>query len=213
MTTYRCTALGTLPSGREWSFRMHFNSAQPIATVQNDWLAHLDGAWTVGASALQAIYPVNTVLQTAKTEQLAVVHFAGPPPVDKMRAVATRADNPALPGTSVNPAMNDNDAVLVSLRTGFPGREDRGRIRLPALDRTLVTASEFDAVTAGHISTAIIGVITNMAASGHTAVLVTYVQTHAGTPVGTTKNVSTAETDRIVRSIRQRSKRRKPVYV
>src|SRR5690348_12172846 len=213
MTLYRCTASGVLPSGRGWSFRMHFTSAQPINVVENDWLSHIDGAWTVGASALQAIYPIATVLETTKTEQLAVVTLTGPPPVDKLRAVAVRSDNPALPGTSANPSMNDNDAVLVSLRTPFPGRENRGRIRLPALDRTLVTASEFDAVTAGHISTAIIGVITNMAASGHTAVLVTYVQTHAGTPVGTTKNVSTAETDRIVRSIRQRSKRRKPVYV
>src|SRR5690349_11222564 len=133
MTLFRCTALGTLPSGREWSFRMHFNSAANITTVQADWLAHLDGAWTVGASALQAIYPVNTVLETAKTEQLQVVHFAGPPAVDKLRAVLVRSDNPALPGTSTNPAMNDNDAVMVSLRTNVPGRENRGRLRLPAL--------------------------------------------------------------------------------
>lgn len=192
---------------------MHFNSGATINTVEADWLAHISGAWTIGASALEAIYPVSTVLETTKTEQLAVVHFAGPPAVDKLRAVAIRSDNPALAGTSTNPAMNDNDAVLVSLLTNVPGREGRGRIRLPALDRTLVTASEFDAVTAAHVSTAINGVITNMAASGHTAVLATYVQTHAGTPVGTTKNLTQAETDRIIRSVRQRSKRRKAVYV
>lgn len=213
MTLYRCTALGTLPSAREWSFRMHFTSAASVDTVQADWLAHLDGAWTIGASALQAIYPVATVLETAKTEALQVVHFTTPTPVDKLRATAIRSDNPALPGTSANPAMNDNDAVLVSLRTNTTGKEGRGRLRLPALDRTLVTASEVDAVTAGHISTAIIGVITNMAVSGHTAVLVNYKVSHAGTPVGTTKNLTTAETDRIVRSARQRSKRRRAVYV
>lgn len=213
MTLYRCTALGTLPSAREWSFRMHFNSGSPINTVEADWLAHMIGAWTVGASALQAIYPVNTVLETTKTEELTVVAFPGPPAVNKLRAVAIASDNPALPGTSVNPAMNDQDAVLVSLRTNIPGREGRGRIHLPALDRTLVTASEFDAVTAAHISTAIIGLITNMATSGHTAVLATYKQTHAGTPVGTTKNLTTAEVDRILRRAGQRMKRRKAVYV
>lgn len=213
MTLYRCLAKGTLPSAQSWSIRMHFNSAAPIDTVEADWLAHVDGAWTVGASALQAFYPVDTVLETTRTEQLAVVHLAGPPPVDKLRVVAVRQDNPALPGTSTNPAMNDNDCVLVTFETNDPGREGQGRLRLPAIDRTLVTASEVDAVTAGHISTAIIGVITNMATSGHTAVKATYTLTKTGTPVGTTKNITTAETDRIIRSARVRSKRRKAVRV
>lgn len=213
MTLYRCIAKGTLPSAQTWSIRMEFNSGHAIDTVENDWLAHIDGAWTVGASALQAFYPTNVILETTRTEQLALVTVAGTPPVQKLRVVATREDNPALPGTSANPSMNDNDCIVVKLPTTDPGREGAGRIHLPGPDRTLVTASEVDAVTAAHISTAIIGVITNMASSGHTAVKVTYSLTKIGTAVGTTKNITTAETDRIIRSMRIRSKRRKPVRV
>lgn len=213
MTLFRCIAKGILPSNQGWSIRMEFNSSAPIATVEADWLAHIDGAWTVGASALQAIYPVDVVLQTTRTEQLALVTVAGTPPVNKLRVVAVSEDNPALPGTSANASVPDNSCVLVKLPTNEPGREGAGRIHLPGPDRTLVTGSEMDAVTAGHISTAIIGVITNMAASGHTAVKVTYTVTKIGTPVGTTKNLTTAETDRILRSSRFRVRSRAAVRV
>lgn len=213
MTLYRCIAKGTLPSAQAWSFRMEFNSASSIATVENDWLAHVNGAWTVGASALQAFYPTNVVLQTTRTEQLQLFHLAGPPARDVLRVVATREDNPALAGTSANASVPDNSCVLVKLPTNEPGREGAGRIHLPGPDRTLVTASEVDAVTAAHISTAIIGVITNMATSGHTAVKVTYTATKIGTPVGTTKNLTTAETDRILRASRFRVKGRVAVRV
>lgn len=213
MTLYRCIAKGTLPSNQGWSIRMEFNSASTIATVENDWLAHIDGAWTVGASALQAIYPVNVILETTRTEQLQKFTLATTPPRDVLRVVAVREDNPALPGTSTNASVPDNSCMVVKLPTNDPGREGAGRIRLPGPDRTLVTGSEVDAVTAGHVSTAIIGVITNMATSGHTAVKVTYTLTKIGTPVGTTKNLTTAETDRVLRSSRFRVKSRPPVRV
>lgn len=213
MTLYRCIAKGTLPSAQGWSIRMEFNSAAAITTVEADWLAHVDGAWTLGASALQAFYPVNVVLQTTRTEQLQLFHLAGPPPKDVLRVVAVQEDNPALPGTSTHPSVPDTSCVLVKLPTNDPGREGAGRIHLPGPDQTLVTGSEMDAVTAGHISTAIIGVITNMATSGHTAVKVTYNVTKIGTPVGTTKNLTTAETDRILRASRFRNRSRVAVRV
>lgn len=213
MTLYRCTVKGVFASTRTWGFRMHFNSAASLATVEADWLAHITGAWTVGASALQAFFPTTTVLETTKTEQLAVVHFAGPPAVDKLRSVGLHLDNPALAGTSVNSAEADQVAILVQSLTNLPGRENHGKIHLPAPDQTLATAGAISSVTAGKISTAINGVLTNMAGSGHTGVVPTYTVPKSGTPVGSTRNITTWRTDEVLRTVRVRNKRRQAVYV
>lgn len=213
MTIFRCTATGVSPSGRSWSFRMHFTSGSSVSAVESSWLTAMTAAWSTIANPLKAIYPSGTILETTKTEALSVVTLATTPPVDKLRAVGISSDNPAIAGTSANPAMNDQDAIVVSLRTALPGRENRGRIHLPAPDRTLVTASEIDATTAAHVSTAIIGVLTSMTAAGAVPVVVTYTKSKAGTAVGSTRAITTAETDRVLRSARMRSKHRKAVYV
>lgn len=213
MTLYRCRVKGVLPSGRAWSFRMHFTSGAPIATVEADWLSHINGAWTGGANPLQAIFPVATVLDETTTESLVAILFPGPPPVTKLRATANRLDTTTLPGTAVNPAEADQVSVLVSAFTNIPGREGRGRIHLPAPDQTLVTASALSSVTAGHVSTAINGVLTNMAVSGHTGVLVNYVQSKTGTLVGTTQNITAWRCDEVLRTVRGRVKHRRAVYV
>jgi hypothetical protein len=192
---------------------MHFTSGSSVATVQSDWNTAVVAAWNTITNPIKVLYPAGTVLETTKTEQLTVVSVGGTPPVNKIRAVAISTSNPAIAGTSANPAMNDQDALLVSLRGTTPGRTGRGRIHLPAPDRTLVTASEVDATTATHVSTAINGVLSAMSASGHTAVVVNYTVTSTGTAVGTTTQVTTAETDRVLRSARIRSKGRKAVYV
>lgn len=213
MALFRCTALGALPSGRNWSFRMHFTSGSSVTAVEAAWLTAMTAAWSTNANPLKAIYPAGTTLETTKTEALGTVVFPGPPAVTKLLASAVSSDNPAIAGTSANPAMNDQDAIVVSLRSAVVGRHGRGRIHLPAPDRTLVTASELDATTAAHISTDIIGVLTSMTAGGHSPVVVNYTAGKAGTPVGSTVAITTAETDRVLRSARIRSKHRKAVYV
>lgn len=210
MALFRCTVHGLLPSGRPWSFRQYFTSASPIATVEASWLAHISGAWTVGVSALQAIYPINTTITETSTAEMTVVAFAAGP---KLRETAVATDTLSLAGTSTNAALPDNNAVVVSRRTPVPGRGGRGRTRLPAPDKTIVTANLLDGVVAGHISTAINGVRTNMAADGHTAVLVVERPRKDLVPVGTTTVITKEETDRVIRSLRGRSKREVPLYV
>lgn len=213
MTLFRCSAIGVTPSGQPWSFRMHFTSGASVASVESSWLTALTAAWSTIANPLKAIYPAGTVLETTKTEALTVVSVGGTPPVNKLHATAIASDNPAIVGTSANPAMNDQDAILVSLRGPVAGKSGRGRIHLPAPDRTLVTASEIDATTAGHVSTAINGVLTSMSAAGAVAVVTNYTVTRTSVPVGSTNPITSAETDRVLRSARLRSKGRKAVYV
>lgn len=214
MTTYRCTVSGVQPSGREWSFRMHFNSSFSVATVQAAWNSAINGAWTGGASALQALFPTGTVVELTKTEELVLTAVTSPRFTGNKLFAAVQASNTlTLAGTGTGDSLPDQNAILVSLRTPETGRTNRGRSHLPAPLDSLVTAGAISSVTAGKVTTALTGVMTNMASAGCTLVLVTYKLGHTSLPVGRTINVSQVETDEVVRSQRKRSKRRPAVYV
>lgn len=210
MTLYRCKAAGVFPSGFPWSFTINFSSSATVATVETDWLAQMSSAWTNGTHGIETLFPVATVLETVSTAQLAIVTVGT---VQKLREVATREDNPALPGTSANAALPDQNAILVSMRTDLPGKENRGRIHLPAPDVTLVTAGELGTTPTTRVSTAIAALLTGMGGAGHQAVVLTAVLTKIGTPVGNTRSINFAETDRIIRTVRARNKSRKAVYL
>lgn len=213
MTTYRCSAHGVLPSGAAWSVRIHFLSGSSVSAVETDWKTSFSAAWSTITNPLKALYPAGTILQETKTEALSVVSFVGPPAVSKLVSTAISLDNLSIAGTSSNPALPDQNCILVSLLSALPGKVNRGRIRLPAPDETLVTTGALSSTTAGHVSTAINGVLTSMVASGHTPAVVTYKQTKAGRVVGTTSTLNVAETDEVIRTVRQRAKRRKAAYV
>src|SRR5690348_9820506 len=100
MTLYRCTASGTLPSGRAWSTRLHFNSGAALAQVESDWKTAFEAAWSTIANPLKALYPAGTVLTATKTEQLAIIPVSGTPVVNKLRAQAIAADAMSIAGTS-----------------------------------------------------------------------------------------------------------------
>lgn len=185
-----------------------------MATVQADWNAHINGAWTGGASALEALFPTGTIVELTKTEQLFLVPASLPKfPHDRLFAAVQAFDTVTLPGTGTGDSLPDQNAILVSLRTAETGRTNRGRNRLPAPLDSLVTAGAISSVTAGKVTTALTGLMTNMAASGHTLVLETYKVGATLNPVGRTINVNKVETDEVVRSVRARSKRRKAIYV
>jgi hypothetical protein len=210
MTLYRCKAAGVFPSTFPWSFTINFSSSATVATVETDWLAQMSSAWTNGTHGIETLFPSGTILETTSTAQLAIVHIGT---VDKLREVATREDNPALAGTSANAALPDQNAILVSLRTDLPGKENRGRIHLPAPDVTLVTAGELGTTPTTRVSTAIAALLTGMGGAGHQAVVLTAVLTKAGTPVGNTRSINFPETDRIIRTVRARNKSRKAIYL
>lgn len=213
MTIYRCTASGVFPSGRVWSTRLHFTSGSTVGQVESDWQTAFQAAWSTIASPLKALYPAGTILTATKTEQLAVVAVSGTPVVNKLRSQAIASDTMSIAGTSANPALPDANCLLVSLRTATPGRGGSGRSRLPAPDQTLVTAGAVSSTTAGHVTTALSGIRSSMAAAGHTEVLVTYTLTKALVAVGSTRVVTSEKTDEVIRSVRVRSKSRTAVYV
>lgn len=212
MTLFRATASGVLPDGRIWSFRMHYSSGLSVTQVENDWHTQVDIAWSTAGTPLKIFYPAGTTLTATKAEQLLVVAFAGPPAVSKLRATAVAQNLTTIAGTNANPALPDQNAILVSLRNGSPGKENRGRIHLPAPSQNLVTLGKLASTDAANVSTAINGVMTGMIASGHNPVLATYVLSKTGSPVGTIRPITVAETDEVIRTMRVRNKREKAVY-
>lgn len=214
MITFRCSAHGVQPSGRPWSIRWHFNSSLSVNNVQSDWNSAINGAWTIGASALEALYPTGTTIDLTKTEQLNLVAVTSPRFTgNKLFASVQASNTTTLAGTGTGDSLPDQNAILASFRTPETGRTNRGRTRLPAPLDSLVTAGAISSTTAGKVTTALTGVMTNMATAGHTLVLVTYKLGHTSLPVGRTINVSRIETDEVVRSARKRSKRRPAIYV
>lgn len=213
MTTFRCTAHGLQPSGEEWSIRWHFDSGASVATVQADWNSAVNGAWTSGASALEALFPTGTTLTLTKTEQLNLTAITSPRFTgNKMLATVQAFNVTTLAGTGTGDSLPAQNVILASLRTAETGRTNRGRSHLPAPLDSLVTAGAISPVTAGKVSTALNGMRTNMAANSHTLVLLTYKTGHTLLPVGRTIPVTAIETDEVVRTLRHRVKRRLAVY-
>jgi len=212
MALFRTTASGALPSGRSWSFRLHFSSGLSVTQVQTDWNAQMVIAWSTGANPYKIFVPAGTTLAATRTEEIRVFPFSGTPPVNKLRSVAVASSLPAIAGTNANGALPDQNAVLVSLRSGLPGKSNRGRIHLPAPSVNLVSAGMLASSDAAKVSTRINAVLTGMVAAGHNPVLVTYVLTKTGLPVGSTAPITLAETDEVIRTVRVRNKSEKAVY-
>jgi hypothetical protein len=80
MTLFRCTASGVLPSGEDWSFRMHFSSGLTTGTVETDFNAQMLIAWSTGTNPYKIFVPAGTTLAETKTERLQVVTRSRWPP-------------------------------------------------------------------------------------------------------------------------------------
>ena len=210
MALYRCTVSGSQASGRVWSFRLHYSSASPLATVQADFLAQGNAWWTDGTHGVETLFPATTTLDLVKTESLQVVTIGG---VDKIRASGIAFNTAGLVGTGVGDSLPDQNTVLVSLRTPVPGREGRGRFHLPAPIEGIVASGETDATPITRVTTACTALRTGMAGLGHSQVILSYVKSKTGVPVGSFTVVTKEETDRVVRTLRGRVRTRPAVYL
>lgn len=209
MALYRCVAYGTYASGRVWSFRQHFSSAAVLATVESDWKAQINSAWTNGSHGLETLYPTTTELTLTRTYQLFLT--LGPPIL--VKAAASAEDAVALPGTSANDGLPDQDATVVSLRTAGVGVNNRGRTFLPALDETIVVGDRIGNTEATRVTTAMTALRTGMAAAGHVHVIFNDRPTVLDPVTATTKPVTSCKTDRTMRTQRRRVRKEAALYV
>jgi hypothetical protein len=203
MTVYRCVASGVFASGRTWSFSQKFSSSVAISTIQGDWHTQIGSFWTNGTHGVETIFPTTTVLTLTSTAALSALGREG------LKQVATET----LAGTSANDGLPEQNVVLVSLRGASVGKMNRGRIHLPAPDETLVTGGEMGTTPTTRVSTAIGALYAGMRIAGHDPV-VWNVKTSLHDPVAfTTKSIVTEEVDRVIRTLRMRSRGSRAVYI
>jgi len=186
------------------------SSSASVSGVEADWATQVTSFWTNGTHGVETIFPTATTLTQTRTDQLHIVTIGG---VDKLRVNGIAEDTVTLAGTSAQPSLPEQNAILVSLRSATPGREGRGRIHLPAPDETLVTAGELGTTPTTRVSTAVEALRAGMAAAGHLPVILTYVKPLTGTAVGSTRPIVLVETDRIIRTLRARNKSRVAIYI
>lgn len=204
MTVYRAVASGTFTSGETWSFRQHFDSPAAISVVSADWSTNIQNFWTNATFGVETLYPTGTSLTETSVAALSGVPFR-----EGLKQVAPQT----LPGTGAGDSLPEQTCVLVSLRAAAVGRKNRGRIHLPALMETVVTGGEINSTESTRVSTAINALYDGMRIAGHTPVIYN-VKASVDDPVAQTlKTIVTEEVDRVTRSMRQRTKSRRAVYV
>lgn len=204
MTIYRAVAHGTFASGQTWSFRQHFDSAAAIGTVAADWFTQLSSFWTNGTHGLETIYPTGTVLADQSVAALSGVPFR-----EGLKQVTTIN----LPGTGADDSLPENTCILVSLRGTAVGRKNRGRIHLPAPMETVATGGELDSTPSTRVSTAIGALYAGMRLAGHDPVVYNTKVSVDDPVLQTTKSIVTEEVDRVLRTLRGRTRSRRAVYV
>lgn len=204
MTIYRCVASGVFASGETWSFRQHFDSSASISVIQGDWFAQLHSAWTNGTFGLETLYPVGTELTLSSSAALTGVPFR-----EGLKQNGTMTDV----GTNVGDSLPEQTCILVSLRTALVGKSNRGRIHLPAPAEGTATGGLLGSTESTRVSSAISALYNGMRLAGHTPVIYnTKVSVHDPV-IQTTKAILGEEVDRVLRTLRIRTNKRRAQYV
>jgi hypothetical protein len=197
-------ASGVFTSGETWSFRQHFNSAAAISTIQGDWFTQIGSFWTNGSHGVETLYPTGTVLNLTSTAELSGIPF---------REGLKQEGTATLAGTSADDSLPEQVCILVSLRAAAVGRKNRGRIHLPAPVETACTGGELGNTEGTRVSTSIGALYAGMRLAGHDPVVYNVKTSPADPVVQTTKSIVTEEVDRVLRTLRTRTKKRRAVYV
>lgn len=204
MTIYRCTASGVFASGLTWSFRQHFNSVATVSAISGDWAAAVVSAWTDATHGIEVIYPTGTLLTATSAAALSGVPFR-----EGLKQVAPTSHA----GTLATDSLPENNAILVSLRAAAVGGRNRGRIHLPAPAEDQAVGGELGTTPSTRVSTAMNALYASMRLSGHDPVIYNSRVSVADPVVQTTKSIVTEEVDRVLRSMRPRTRKRRAVYV
>jgi hypothetical protein len=203
MALFRCAVSGVFASGETWSFRWHMDSAASLATVQVDWDAQITSAWTNGSHGIEVLYPTGTVANQTSVAQLDPLTY---------RETTKSFASVTLPGTDATGSLPEQTVILVSLRAGDVGRKNRGRTRLPAPAEDKATGGLLGATDATRVSTAMDDVRTGMLAAGHSLYIYNVKASAHDLVAFTRKPIVRLETDRVLRTLRQRTRSRAALY-
>jgi hypothetical protein len=158
MTDYFCQLNGQFAGGRAWSTGIHVTSNQSLAALSTTWNGACSAAWTDGSHGLQAIYHTTTV-----TTSTAVAVLNG-----LQREVQKQVTPLSLAGTSTDTSLPWEVALLVSLRSAYVGKHNRGRLYLPAFVEGVVVDNVIAGSTCTRVRDAIAALFGAIRADGST---------------------------------------------
>lgn len=204
MPDYRLKMHGTFASGRRWTTRIHMTSASDLGTVAALWASNTVNFWSNATTGIQTLYPVGTVFTGSSAALLNPVFRE-----------TLKVDSPSTnPGTATADSLPEQNAIVVSLRSPAVGRNQRGRMYLPAPAEDAAVGGELTAPLGARASTAIHTLFDAMRSSGGTIFIYNAKVQPIHDPVQFTKKTITIEqVDRVLRTQRRRVRKSLAVYV
>lgn len=167
MPDYKLSVHGLFTPELTWSFGCRLNSASLIGDVEAQWHNAWELAWTDATTGLNQFYPTTTSMEYTRTATLN-------PTMHETQNTIVEAHHP---GTAAGDTLPYLNSVVVSQRSAFSAKWDRGRFYLPALEETFVNNNVVDAAAGAKIQTAISNVFSAITAGGNT-VFVTSLKPH-----------------------------------
>lgn len=167
MTDFALSVHGTFTPELTWSFRTRLTSASALATVAASWNTAWTSAWTDATNGLEQFYPTTTSMTATRAAILdATMH---------------ETQNTVTPNVHAGTATGDTlpylNAIVVSQRSTFSKRFNRGRFYLPAMEETFVNGNILIPAAQTKVKAAVLSVFNSITAGGNT-VFVTSLKPH-----------------------------------
>lgn len=169
MPDYRVSVHGQFTPELSWSFGTRMSSASDLPTVLAAWHNAWVLAWNDPTNGLNQFYPTTTSMTYTRAALLnATMH-------ETQNAVNNEVHAGTAPGDTL-PYLN---SVVVSQRSAFSAKWDRGRFYLPALEETFVNNNVLIPTAGAKIQLTMNSVFNAITAGGNT-VFVTSLKPHKG---------------------------------
>lgn len=141
-----------------WSFGHIVTDARTGDQVESSWSNAWNLAWTDPTNGLEQFYPVGTTFGRTRVALLDATYH-------ETQHWETPAGHP---GTATGDTLPYLNSIVVTKRSTFTKRWNRGRMYMPALEETFVNDNVLIPAAATKMALAVRGVFNAMTASGTT---------------------------------------------
>jgi hypothetical protein len=156
-----------------WSFGCRMTSASDLPTILAKWHNAWVLAWTDPTNGLGQFYPIPTTMQYTRAASLD----------GTMHEIQNKITQEVHAGTATGDSLPYLNSIVVSERSAFSAKWDRGRFYLPAVEETFVNNNVVDNAAGNKMQLAIDGVFNSITSGGDT-VFVTSLKAHKGDTTG-----------------------------
>lgn len=204
MADYNCQMQGTFFDESQWSTGLHITSNQTPAALATTWSNAVSNMWSNATYGLHQFYPVDTILRTTTVATLD----------GTMHETSKILTDTPVAGTASGDTLPLQNATLISLRTNFIGRTQRGRMFLPAMEETFVNNDVLTPAAAALVKQAVQSLFAAINADGSTV----FIYVHPNKlkpptiPVYTKSTISLPLVSNKPARQSRRTRRKKPVY-